>query len=301
VPAFVHSPRYGADIGAHVFPTGKYAMVRDMLLARGVDPGEFVEPKPHGPETLRLVHERTYLDDLFALRPTPAVRQSELPVTEEIVTWFATAVDGTLTATAEALGRGSCFHIGGGFHHAHPDHAEGFCYLHDVAVAARHAITAGGAAAISGVDLDVHQGNGTARIFRDDAAVFTFSMHQENNYPAFKEPSDLDMGLPDGMPDEPYLKLLDRGLAVSVTGRRPNLVFYVAGADPFREDQLGGLALSFAGLRERDRRVFAACKAAGAAVVVCLAGGYAYRTEDTARIHATCAEEMLAVWPLRAG
>jgi acetoin utilization deacetylase AcuC-like enzyme len=298
MPAFVYSPLYEADIGTHVFPVQKYRRTREMLLASGrVRPEAFLPPRPHGREALRLVHTAGYLDDFFHLRATPATVGSELPLDEPIATWFATAADGTLTAAAGAAGRGAALHIGGGFHHAYADHAEGFCYLNDVAVAARYALEAGWAASVTVVDLDVHQGNGTARIFRDDDRVFTFSMHQQNNYPGFKETSDLDIGLPDGIEDGAYLERLDGGLAESVGARRPNLVFYVAGADPFREDQLGGLALTMEGLAERDRRVYAACKSAGAAVATCLAGGYAMDPDDTARIHVNTAVAMLEAFP----
>jgi len=244
-----------------------------------------------------LVHEARYLDDFRACRSTPAVRSSELPITPEVVRWFETAVFGTITATRLALDRGAAFHIGGGFHHAFADHAEGFCYLNDVAVAARHALDAGTASRVSVVDLDVHQGNGTARIFQGDDRVFTFSMHQENNYP-LKQVSDLDDGLPDGIEDEEYLARLERGLGAAVEERKPDIVYYVAGADPYFDDQLGGLCLTLDGLRKRDRAVFRICREVDARVVVVLAGGYARDEQNTARIHVQTAEEVLAVWPV---
>jgi acetoin utilization deacetylase AcuC-like enzyme len=248
------------------------------------------------------VHGSEYLEDLAQLRWTRRTASSELPLTREVVHWFEGAVSGTVTATGLALDRGAAFHIGGGFHHAFADHAEGFCYLNDVAVGARAAL--GGvkvessdrvARAISVVDVDVHQGNGTARIFQGEDRVFTFSIHQENNYPV-KEESDLDIGLEDGTADAAYLEALERGLDLSIRRRRPDLVYYVAGADPYREDQLGGLALTLDGLRERDRRTLAACREVGAAVVVVLAGGYALRPEDTVTIHVQTAEELLRAW-----
>jgi acetoin utilization deacetylase AcuC-like enzyme len=298
VSAFVFSRSYECDLGAHVFPVVKYPRTKELLEASGrIRPEAFIEPRPYERAVLELVHRRDYLDDLFALRPTPEIQSSELPISREIVTWFETAVHGSLTATVEAMTHGAAFHIGGGFHHAYPGHAEGFCYLNDVAVAARYALEAGWAERVSVVDLDVHQGNGTARIFRDEPRVFTLSMHQENNYPPIKERSDLDIGLEDGTGDRAYLELLEGALETAITEPRPNLVFYLAGADPYREDLLGGLDLTLEGLVERDRRVFAACRAAGAVCVVVLAGGYAARTEDTAAIHAACGLALLDAWP----
>lgn len=297
VPPFVYCPAYEADIGPHVFPTEKYRMVREVLLgAELARPGDFVEPKEHDRGVLRLAHDEAYLDELFGLRQTAATATSELPLTAEIVRWFELAVHGTITATELARRRGGAMHLGGGFHHAFAGHAEGFCYLNDTAVAARWALGDGDAPASAGsvciVDADVHQGNGTARIFQADSRVFTFSIHQENNYP-LKERSDLDIGLADGMGDEDYLRALERGLDVSVRSRHPGLIYYLAGADPFREDQLGGLGLTLAGMRERDRRVLAAAREVNADVVVLLAGGYARDLRDTVRIHVQTAEELL--------
>ncbi len=295
--AFVHSPAYDADIGPHVFPTGKYRRVRERLAGMGLPPEAFTEPVPRDREILRLVHDPGYLEEFFGLRFSYRTVGSELPLNEEVTRWFETAVWGTVTAVEAALARGAALHVGGGFHHAFADHAEGFCYLNDVAVAARWVLAEdGGASRVSVVDLDVHQGNGTARIFAGDDRVFTFSMHQENNYPV-KERSDLDLGLPDRIGDDEYLAALDGGLRTAVADRRPDLVFYVAGADPFRYDQLGGLDLSREGLAERDRRVFRACRDAGSRVAVLLAGGYASRLEDTVEIHLATARAMLEFWP----
>jgi acetoin utilization deacetylase AcuC-like enzyme len=307
-PVFVFSPAYEADIGPHVFPTFKYRRVRERLLESGeVSPDAFTEPEPGERGMLALAHESDYLDDLFALRESRGTIHSELPLTGEIVRWFELAAYGTVTATRLALVRGAAMHLGGGFHHAFADHAEGFCYLNDTAVAARAALGDGPGpplttpagrpvAGVSVVDLDVHQGNGTARIFRGDDRVFTFSMHQENNYP-MKERSDLDMGLPDRIGDDDYLARLDEGLRVSVTARRPELVYYLAGADPYRDDRLGGLGLTLEGMAERDRRVFAAAGDAGASVVALLAGGYAADPEETVAIHLATARELLRLWP----
>ena len=189
-------------------------------------------------------------------------------------------------------------HLGGGFHHAFADRAEGFCYLNDIAVAAKTAMEETGIEHISVIDTDVHQGNGTARIFQGEPRVFTFSIHQENNYP-LKEESDLDIGLDDGTGDADYLEELERGLEISVEKRKPELVYYVAGADPYKEDQLGGLRLTLEGLRRRDRLVLEAAHAVEAKVVIVLAGGYARLVEDTVTIHVQTAEEMLQLWPIQ--
>ena len=298
VPAFIHSPDYQADIGPHVFPVRKYEDLRSMLLASGgVPPEAFSVPRRFDRDWIRHVHTLDYLADFFAARYTPPLQSSELPISEEIVHWFETAVYGTMTAVEHALERGACFHIGGGFHHAFADHAEGFCYLNDVAVGAKYAVDHHGVDTVSVVDLDVHQGNGTARIFEGAPEVFTFSMHQENNYPV-KQTSDLDVGLPDGIEDEEYLELLADGLRRAVGEENPGLVLYVAGADPYEKDQLGGLRLSQEGLRRRDRAVFQA-ERVEAPVVVCLAGGYAVDPLETAAIHFHTAQEMLERWPLQ--
>jgi acetoin utilization deacetylase AcuC-like enzyme len=287
-----------------VFPTEKYRLTRDRVVETlGMPDQAFMEPGVPDPALFTLAHDQVYLKDFFQVRTTPAIISSELPITREIVRWFQLAVAGTVTATDLAMKRGAAMHIGGGFHHAFADHAEGFCYLNDTAVAARAALgdaesqeVADPVKNVSVVDVDVHQGNGTAHIFQSDPRVFTFSIHQENNYPV-KERSDLDIGLPDRIQDEEYLRELDRGLDASVRSRKPGLVYYVAGADPYEHDQLGGLGLSLDGLRERDRRVFAACREGGANVVVMLAGGYAVDLMDTVRIHAQTAAEMLTQWP----
>lgn len=297
-------PAYEADIGPHVFPTEKYRLTRDRILETlEVPPEAFIKPGEADPELLRLAHSGPYLEDFLGVRMTHRTIPSELPITPEIVSWFKFAVGGTIAASRLAMERGGAMHLGGGFHHAFADHAEGFCYLNDTAVAVRVALGDGSGSELPGkverisvVDVDVHQGNGTAKIFADDPRVFTFSIHQENNYPV-KERSDLDIGVPDRIEDDEYLEHLERGLDLSVREQRPELVYYIAGADPYERDQLGGLSLSLDGLGERDRRVFSACREVGAGVVVVLAGGYAMDLADTVTIHTRTAAEMLAIWP----
>jgi acetoin utilization deacetylase AcuC-like enzyme len=294
VPA-VWSPRYGCDIGAHVFPTAKFEATYRALVASGdLDPGADLSPPPVTRALLELAHEAAYLDDLDALRWTPRTQYSELPLTREIVDAFALGGSGTAEAARLALEHGAAAHLGGGLHHAYAGHAEGFCYINDLAVGARAMLAEGRVKRIAIVDLDVHQGNGTAHIFRSDPNVFTLSVHQENNYPVPKETGDLDIGLDDGTGDEGYLTALRPALE-RVWAFAPELVLYQAGADPFHDDQLGGLSLSFAGLEARDRAVLEGCARRGIAVATTLGGGYARRLEDTVRIHATTSRLAIAI------
>jgi acetoin utilization deacetylase AcuC-like enzyme len=300
--AVVHSPAYFCDIGPHVFPAEKFARVRAQLAADGaVEDGDVLLPLPPARADLLRVHTAEYLDDLEGLRWTPRTMMSELPLTVEIVRAYGLAAAGTTLAAREALRRGCGVNLGGGFHHAFADRAEGFCYLNDLAVAARTLRQEGRVRTAAIVDLDVHQGNGTARIFRDDPSVFTLSMHQEANYPVPKERSDLDVGLADRTGDAEYLAALD-GALERVWTFAPQLVLFQAGTDPYAEDQLGGLALSAAGLEARDRRVLEGCASRGIPVVVTLGGGYARRVEDTVRLHVqTCRIALGLVAPRAAG
>lgn len=288
--AVVYSERYRCDIGPHVFPMEKFSRLRHALAAAGqLADADELEPPTASRAELERVHTAEYLDDLAALRWTERTAYSELPLTEEIVTAYASAAAGTTLAARAALERGAAVNLGGGFHHAFADKAEGFCYLNDLAVAARAVQADGAVTRVAVVDLDVHQGNGTARIFEGDASVFTLSMHQELNYPTPKMRSDLDVGLADGTGDAEYLAQLAPALE-RVWVFEPQLVLYQAGADPYREDQLGGLALTFEGLEARDRQVIEGCATRRIPVVVTLGGGYARQLEDTVRIHhTTCA------------
>ena len=295
VPVVWH-PAYEVDIGAHVFPTRKYRLVRDRLRADGtIQAADLREPAPASDEDVRLVHTADYVRKIN----TGSLSHDEQLVLEvpfspalRVATWLCAG--GSTLAGRLALERGIAVHLGGGFHHAFADHGEGFCLINDVAIAIRVLQREGVVRRAAVVDLDVHHGNGTADIFRDDADVFTFSMHQERNYPAHKPPSDLDIGLDDGAGDAEYLTLLERHLPDVLARHRPDLVFYLAGADPYRLDQLGGLALTLEGLRRRDRMVFERARAAGIPVAVCLAGGYATHTDDTVEIHCTTVREAAA-------
>lgn len=291
----VHSPSYACDIGPHVFPTAKYRLVVEALARDGVlAQTPVLEPEPATRTMLQRAHEDAYLGDLESLRISERTASSELPLSRDIVRAYVLAAGGTTLAAREALGAGVAVHVGGGFHHASPGHAEGFCYINDLAVAIRTLQAEGRIGRAAVVDLDVHQGNGTARIFADDDSVFTLSIHQENNYPVPKAVSDLDIGLEDGADDETYDAALSLALE-KVWAFAPELVLYVAGADPYVDDQLGGLALTFDGLERRDRRVIEGCATRGIPFAIALAGGYARRTEDTVRIHARTASLALGV------
>lgn len=286
-PIVVTSSQYACDIGMHVFPIEKYELVTQALMTTGHVPrGGALEPPAPTRELLAAAHDAEYLDDLEGLRWTPRTQFSELPLTESIVRAFSWGAAGTTFAAREALERGAAAHVGGGLHHAYAGHAEGFCYFNDLAVAVRVLQREGRIRRAAVVDLDVHQGNGTAHIFRDDPDVFTLSLHQERNYPTPKERGDLDLGLEDGVGDSDYLAALGPALE-RVWAHQPDLVLYQAGADPFHDDQLGGLDLTFDGLEARDRMLIEGCVQRGIPVVSTLGGGYARRVEDTVRIHAT--------------
>lgn len=292
----VYSPAYGCDIGVHVFPTAKYALVLRRLEEAGLAGADaVVEPAAATREELLRAHSPEYLEDLERLRWTRRTMPSELPLTAQIVHAYVLAAGGTIQAARIALECGCAVHLGGGFHHALADRAEGFCYVNDLAVAIRAMQAERRIVRAAVVDLDVHQGNGTARLFAGDETVFTLSIHQEANYPVPKARSDLDIGLEDGTTDGLYLSRLDEALE-RVWAFRPELVLYQAGADPYRHDQLGGLALSLEGLEQRDLRVVDGCASRGIPVVVTLGGGYARELEDTVRIHAaTCAAALSRV------
>jgi acetoin utilization deacetylase AcuC-like enzyme len=288
----VHSPRYQIDIGPHVFPTQKYRLVADRLSRHeGV---AFREPEPANWDQLALVHTPDYLARIRTGTLTlEELSQLELPWSAEMVEGFRLMVGGTIQAASMASGQSSGFrvvcHLGGGLHHAFPNHGEGFCPFNDVAVAAR-VLQARGVDRVAIVDLDVHHGNGTAFIFESDPRVFTFSMHQQHNYPMWKPRGSLDIGLPDGVHDATYLHELDQALP-RVMAHAPQCVFYLAGADPYEDDQLGGMRLTKEGLRRRDRLVVEVVRAAGVPLVITLAGGYARRIEDTVAIHTATIEE----------
>ena len=282
-----YTPRYYADIGDnHVFPIRKFELVRDKLLAEGtLKPEELVEPSPAPIEDVLLVHTNDYVSRLCNGNLTAKeIRRLGLPWSESLVRRSFYAVGGTLAATHVALAEGYSSNLAGGTHHAFSDHGEGFCVLNDVAIAvcAMRAQNSIRRAAI--VDCDVHQGNGTATIFAGDEDTCTFSIHGANNYPLFKAQSTLDVELPDGASDDEYLECLAAHLP-RVFAHDPEIVFYLAGADPYVGDKLGRLALSIDGLRERDAYMLRECYRREIPVVTGMSGGYGKDIDDTVEIH----------------
>jgi len=290
---FVYSDRYKLDIGAHVFQTEKYAMVRENLLTAGqAAPTDFIEPPDPNLDDIRLVHTPEYIDDLLTLRWSPRTAHSELPLTSEVVQGFMLFASGTIAACRLALEDKVAMHIGGGFHHAFADHGEGFCYINDIAIGIRKMQQEKRIERAAVIDCDLHQGNGTARIFQGDTNVFTFSIHQERLYPV-KERSDYDIGLDEETGDDFYNEQLQGVVSKILSQHRPELVVYVAGADPFKYDQLGALRLTKRGLAFRDRIVIDGCYKRGIPVAPVTAGGYALEARDTAEIHTNTSRECL--------
>jgi acetoin utilization deacetylase AcuC-like enzyme len=316
----VYSDAYYLPIGPHVFPAEKYRRIRDRLIADGIaDANDFLKPEPATDQDILLVHKPEYVHKLKT--GTLSHREEmemEIPYSRELVDAFWLAAGGSILAARQALADGVGINIGGGFHHAFPDHGEGFCMIHDVAVAIRRLQRDDNIRTAMTVDCDVHHGNGTAAIFagtRTASAllpsagastlnssagnsalpgkirgahageVFTISLHQHNNYPLWKPPSSIDVDLPDGIGDENYLAWLDNALSSGLRQFEPELICYLAGADPYREDQLGGLSLTIDALKRRDELVFRVARARGIPVMVTYAGGYAQNVDDTVRIH----------------
>jgi acetoin utilization deacetylase AcuC-like enzyme len=311
----VYSDDYYLPIGSHVFPAEKYQRIHARLLESGVaDAKDFVSPQPASDEDVLLVHTPQYVHKLKT--GTLSAREElemEIPYSPELVRAFWLAAGGSILAADYALNDRLAFNIGGGFHHAFPDHGEGFCMIHDVAVAIRRMQRDEKIRTAMTVDCDVHQGNGTAVIFAGVRVpsdplpsvggaripvshtartwnthagdVFTISLHQENNYPAFKPPSSIDVDLPDEIGDDDYLAWLDNALSSGLRQFEPELLCYIAGADPYREDQLGGLSLTIEGLKKRDELVFRVARARDIPVMVTFAGGYAHKVDDTVTIH----------------
>jgi acetoin utilization deacetylase AcuC-like enzyme len=293
------SSRFSVALPAgHRFPIAKYQAVRDGVVARGLLPADAIhEPDRVERTDLALVHTAEYVASIEdGTLPEPAVRRLGFPWGPGLRERSFRTVQGTVEAARDALATGAGLNLAGGTHHAFAERGEGFCVFNDVAVATRVLQREGQLRRVAVVDLDVHQGNGTARLFAGDEDVHTFSMHGERNYPFHREQSRLDVELPDGTGDDTYLATLDRHLDAVLDAAAPELVFYLAGADPFAGDRFGRLALSLDGLRARDRRVLGACARRGVPVAVTLAGGYAERMEDIVTIHANTVEELRAAF-----
>jgi acetoin utilization deacetylase AcuC-like enzyme len=288
----IYHPDYDLGLGDHVFPSQKYALIHERMLKDGfAAPGDFVSPEPAVEEDLLLVHNKDWVQRLLSGELTLYdILKLEIPYSRQMVNAFRLAAGGTTLAARQALNGGVAFNIGGGFHHAFPDHGEGFCAIHDVGVAIRRLQKDGLIEYAMVVDCDVHHGNGTAAIFSSDDSVFTLSIHQLNNYPAEKPPSDIDIDLADEVGDDEYLAHLRDAYVPALADFRPDLLVYVAGADPYYQDQLGGLTLSLEGLKARDRLVIGAALMKKVPVAIVLAGGYAVNVEDTVTIHTNTAK-----------
>jgi len=267
----------------HRFPMEKYTLLRERVSALGDD--DLLVPDAADDARLRRVHDAGYVHRVTrGVLSRDEVRRIGFPWSPGLVERSRRSVGGTLAAARAALQDGVAANLAGGTHHAFPDRGEGFCVFNDVAVAIRAVQAEGSVRRVAVLDLDVHQGNGTAAIFRDDDTVFTLSVHGANNFPFRKERSDLDLELPDGSGDDEYLEAVERGVPSALMGGA-DLAFYVAGADPYEGDRLGRLAVTKEGLVDRDRLVFDLCSEAGVPVAVVMSGGYARNVGDTVDIH----------------
>ena len=294
--------RYDLNLGPHVFPSQKFRLIAETLLREGIAGKEdFLEPCPASDADVLRVHTADWVKKLKTGTLTASdVMKLEVPYSPELVEAVWLAAGGSILAGQSALRDGFGCNLGGGFHHAYPGHGEGFCAIHDVAVAIRQLQAEGAVAKAMVIDTDVHHGNGTAAIFRNDKTVFTLSIHQENNYPAHKPDSTIDLHMWDRADDEEYLNVLLPAVVSGLEEFRPDIVFYIGGADPYCEDQLGGLCLTKKGLMVRDRKVFEEARKRGVPVATTLAGGYARNVEDTVRIHVNtilAAREVAAEFP----
>ena len=283
----IYSDQYDLNLGSHIFPSVKYRLVKEQLLReRIIRPEDVLEPEPASDDDVALVHHRDYIRKLKQGKLSEIeIMRMEIPYSSQLVRAVWLSAGGSILAGRVALEEKIAANLCGGFHHAYPDHGEGFCVLHDVAIGIRRLQKEKAIERALVVDCDVHQGNGTAAIFAGDPTVFTLSIHQENNYPYPKPPSSLDVNLPDGVGDDEYLAALEKSLTQAFAQFPPDLLFYVAGADPYKEDQLGGLALTLEGLQARDTMVLGQSQERGVPAAITLAGGYARRVEDTVLIH----------------
>jgi acetoin utilization deacetylase AcuC-like enzyme len=285
----VHHPAYVAPMPTgHRFPMAKFGRLMALLLEdRVVAPPQIQVPEPAPLASLELAHAPAYVDAVLnQTLDAAAVRRIGLPITAAVAARARAANGGTLLTARLALEHGLACNTAGGSHHAFADHGSGFCVFNDVAVAARVLLAEGRIERALVVDLDVHQGDGTAAIFRDEPRVFTFSMHCRTNFPLRKEVSNLDLALEAGLGDDAYLALLAEHLPGLLEDVRPDLVFYNAGVDPHVDDQLGRLALTAAGLERRERLVLETCLKAGVPVTGVVGGGYAPDLERLVRLHA---------------
>ena len=293
----VYHPSYQIVLPpGHPFPMSKYSQLLDLLLAEGtLLPGDILQPGPFDTSTLPLVHTPAYLAKLSSAGLSAAEqRRLGLPWSEALWQRSLLASAGTLLAARVALDCGLAGNLAGGTHHAFADHGEGFCLLNDVALAIRRLQAEGAIRRAAVIDLDVHQGNGTAAIFESDEEVYTFSMHGERNYPVAKMRSNLDLALNDGVGDTEYLEMLQGHLPAVLNAANADVAFYLAGVDVAAGDRYGKLTLTEEGIRQRERAVIEAVRARGLPLVIVLAGGYAATRVRTAELHAHVFREAVA-------
>ncbi len=283
----IYHEAYDLNLGPHVFPSQKYRLIADHLASEGIAlPDNFLRPEPASDTDILRVHTPDWVNKLKTGTLTPNdIMKLEVPYSVALVTAFWLAAGGTILAAQAASLDGFGCNIGGGFHHAYPGHGEGFCAIHDVAVAIRKVQADGIIRKAMVVDTDVHHGNGTAAIFAHDPTVFTLSIHQWNNYPAHKPPSTVDLDMDDGVGDNQYLAALLPAVREALDKFHPDMLFYIGGADPYKDDQLGGLSMTINGLKTRDQSIFEEARQRGIPVVTTLAGGYARKVADTIHIH----------------
>jgi len=272
----------------HRFPMEKYDLLPQQLLHEGtIENKNIFRPRKLTEEEILSTHDKHYWKRLKALELTRAEeRRSGFPLSDQIVQREITINAGTIQAAEYALKHGAAMNIAGGTHHAYTDRAEGFCFLNDIAIGANYLLNNGLSKQILVIDLDVHQGNGTAQIFRDENRVYTFSMHGEKNYPLHKEKSDLDIGLQDGADDTTYLKLLERHLKDLIYTVQPDFIFFQSGVDVLASDKLGRLGMSIEGCKQRDKMVFSTAFNNNLPIVASMGGGYSEKIKDIIEAHA---------------
>ena len=282
-PVFEHSLPEG-----HRFPMEKYSLLPEQLLFEGtVADSNFFVPQLVADEWILSTHESNYLERLKNLELTKSeIRAIGFPLSESLIEREICIAGGSVQAACFAKEFGIGMNIAGGTHHAFANRGEGFCILNDLAITANYLLGSKMAQKVRIVDLDVHQGNGTAALFQENPSVFTFSMHGEKNYPHRKERSDLDIGLPDGTDDATFLSLLDRNLKKLIDEVQPDFMLYQSGVDVLASDQLGRLSLTLSGVQARDRLVLSTAKSQGIPIMCCMGGGYSKRIKDIVDAHA---------------
>ncbi len=298
-PALIFSERYySIKLTGQIFPTDKYRQIYKMLKQDELlDRFQLIEPElpENFKEILAVFHTERYLNDLLNLRLTDRILSSEIPLNTQILNFFLYTTYGTVVGLQEALKRHLAINLGGGYHHAFPDHAEGFCYLNDIAISILYNYRRGEFTRCAVVDLDLHQGNGTAFGLKPYSWCFTLSIHQLDNYPETKPPSNLDIGFLSGVKGEEYLEALENALR-QVLKFEPEVVIYQAGVDIYEDDLLGGFKLTMEDIRQRDRMVFQTLLGKGIPVLVLLGGGYAMNSEDVAKMHYNTCREALEIF-----